>query len=102
MNHRYTILRSSPRAAGLHAADRLRERVLPQRDAEIRDDLCRRVDLLEQPHQRRTGNVAPVASERSLVSSKPKEMIALVVRESQRLRDRVNSLLGGAGAPALF
>src|SRR6266404_190764 len=91
-----------PGAAGLHPADRPGEGILPQRNAEIRNNLCRRIEVIEEPHHTRTEHVTGAHARRGLVSGKPEEMIALVMREAQRPRDRVDRLLGRAGAAALL
>src|SRR6266853_1814554 len=89
-----------PGAAGLHPADRLGERILSQRNAEIRNNLCRRTEVLEQPRHTRTEHVTRAGPRRGLVSGKPEEVIALVMREVQRQRDRLDRLLGRTGAAA--
>src|SRR6267378_5598934 len=91
-----------PGAAGLHPADRPGEGILSQRNAEIRNNLCWRIEVIEEPHHTRTEHVTRAGARRGLVSGKPEEVIALVVREAQRQRDRVDRLRGRAGAAALL
>src|SRR2546422_197460 len=91
-----------PGAAGLHPADCPGEGVLSQRNAEIRNNLCWRIEVIEEPHHTRTEHVTAASARRGLVSGKPEEVIALVMREAQRQRDRVDRLLGRAGAAALL
>src|SRR3989454_12626811 len=91
-----------PGAAGLHPADRPGEGILSQRNAEIRNNLCWRIEVIEEPHHTRTEHVTAAGARRGLVSGKPEEVIALVMREAQRQRDRVDRLLGRAGAAALL
>src|SRR6266699_2095457 len=91
-----------PGTAGLQPADRPGEGILSQRNAEIRNNLCWRIEVIEEPHHTRTEHVTAAGARRGLVSGKPEEVIALVMREAQRQRDRVDRLLGRAGAAALL
>ena len=82
-----------PGAAGLHPADRPGEGILSQRHAEIRNNLCRRIEVIEEPHHTRTEHVTAAGAQRRLVSGKPEEVIALVMREAQRQREEATRAL---------
>src|SRR2546427_713770 len=78
-----------PGAAGLHPADRPGEGILSQRNAEIRNNLCWRVEVIEEPHHTRTEHVTAAGAQRGLVSGEPEEVIALVMREARSEERRV-------------
>jgi NAD(P)-dependent dehydrogenase (short-subunit alcohol dehydrogenase family) len=80
---------------GLHAEQRLGERVLPERHAKVGDDLRRRVEHVEHAYQGRAHVVRPVTTRRGHVPSEPEEVVALILCESQRASDRGDGLLGG-------
>ena len=86
----------------LHAHERLGQRVLGERHAQVGGDLRRACELLEHAQQLRAGVVGPAGAYRRGVPSELEQVVALVRREAQRPRQRGDGLLGRPGAAALL
>ena len=89
------MLRAGPGEAGRVAGERDAERGLPQRLAELGDDLGGGVvEAVEDAQQAGADVLAGRAARGRVVPGEPEQVVALVEREVQSLRDRGDHLLG--------
>ena len=91
-------LRARPLYSVSDAQQRLGERVLHERHAEVGDDLGGRVEPVEDAQQRGADVVGAEAARRRGVAGELEEVVALVLGEAQRAGERADRLLGGPRA----